>query len=82
MEPAMTLPSSRLPWRYCPRQGHEPAHAAETAWGVSLYKALSGEGNLSFGTILKVMHALGLKLAAPGHGLEPENAVAPACTAF
>ena len=28
----------------------------------SLYKALSGEGNPSFGTILKVMHALGLKL--------------------
>ncbi|MFT4247647.1 MAG: putative addiction module antidote protein [Pseudomonas sp.] len=27
-----------------------------------LYKALSGEGNPSFGTILKVMHALGLKL--------------------
>ena len=30
----------------------------------SLYKALSGEGNPSFGTILKVMHALGLKLQA------------------
>ncbi|MCK9512419.1 MAG: putative addiction module antidote protein [Pigmentiphaga sp.] len=28
----------------------------------SLYKALSGEGNPSFGTILKVMHALGIKL--------------------
>jgi len=26
----------------------------------SLYKALSGEGNPSFGTILKVMHALGM----------------------
>ena len=30
----------------------------------SLYKALSGEGNPSLGTILKVMHALGLKLQA------------------
>ncbi|AGX88136.1 addiction module antidote protein [Candidatus Symbiobacter mobilis] len=28
----------------------------------SLYTALSGEGNPSFATILKVMHALGLKL--------------------
>ena len=27
----------------------------------SLYKALSGEGNPSFATILKVTHALGLK---------------------
>jgi probable addiction module antidote protein len=26
-----------------------------------LYKALSGEGNPSFATILKVTHALGLK---------------------
>lgn len=32
----------------------------------SLYKALSGEGNLSFATILKVVHALGVRLhAAP-----------------
>ena len=30
----------------------------------SLYKALSGEGNPSFATILKVMHALGVKLHA------------------
>ena len=28
----------------------------------SLYKALSGEGNPSFGTILKVVKALGLRL--------------------
>lgn len=28
-----------------------------------LYKALSGEGNPSFATVLKVAHALGLKLA-------------------
>jgi probable addiction module antidote protein len=27
-----------------------------------LYKALSGEGNPSFATVLKVAHALGLKL--------------------
>ncbi|MDR3390935.1 MAG: putative addiction module antidote protein [Sulfuriferula sp.] len=30
----------------------------------SLYKALSGEGNPSFSTILKVMTALGIKLHA------------------
>jgi probable addiction module antidote protein len=30
----------------------------------SLYKALSGEGNPSFATILKVIKALGLKLGA------------------
>ncbi len=37
--------------------------AKETGLGrESLYKALSGEGNPSFGTILKVIHALGLKL--------------------
>lgn len=29
---------------------------------ASLYEALSGEGNPSFATILKVIHALGLKL--------------------
>jgi probable addiction module antidote protein len=28
----------------------------------SLYKALSGDGNPSFATILKFIHALGLKL--------------------
>ena len=37
--------------------------AKDTGLGrESLYKALSGEGNPSFGTILKVMHALGLRL--------------------
>jgi len=30
----------------------------------SLYKALLGEGNLSFATILKVTNALGIKLHA------------------
>jgi probable addiction module antidote protein len=30
----------------------------------SLYKALSGEGNPSFATILKVTHALGIELHA------------------
>ncbi len=44
--------------------------AKETGLGrESLYKALSGEGNPSFGTILKVMSALGLKL-------QPEAATA------
>ena len=43
--------------------------ARDTGLGrESLYKALSGEGNPSFATILKVMHALGLKLhAAPAN---------------
>jgi probable addiction module antidote protein len=37
--------------------------ANETGLGrESLYKALSGEGNPSFATILKVMTALGIKL--------------------
>jgi probable addiction module antidote protein len=37
--------------------------AKDTGLGrESLYKALSGEGNPSFSTILKVMHALGIKL--------------------
>lgn len=37
--------------------------AEETGLGrESLYKALSGEGNPSFATVLKVLHALGLRL--------------------
>ncbi|TCP19348.1 addiction module antidote protein [Simplicispira metamorpha] len=43
--------------------------ARDTGLGrESLYKALSGEGNPSFGTILKVIHALGLKLTATPAG--------------
>nr|WP_178372370.1 addiction module antidote protein [Pollutimonas bauzanensis] len=43
--------------------------AKETGLGrESLYKALSGEGNPSFGTILKVMRALGIKL-------QPQSAI-------
>jgi probable addiction module antidote protein len=39
--------------------------AKETGLGrESLYKALSGEGNPSFATILKVTNALGIKLHA------------------
>lgn len=39
--------------------------ARDTGLGrESLYKALSGEGNPSFDTILKVMSALGIKLHA------------------
>jgi probable addiction module antidote protein len=38
--------------------------ARDTGLGrESLYKALSGEGNPSFSTILKVLSALGLKLS-------------------
>src|SRR4030066_1444896 len=41
--------------------------ANETGLGrESLYKALSGEGNPSFATILKVMTALGIKLHVQG----------------
>jgi len=46
--------------------------AKDTGLGrESLYKALSGEGNPSFGTILKVMHALGMTL---GVKLQPQFA--------
>jgi len=39
--------------------------ARDTGLGrESLYKALSGEGNPSFATILKVINALGVKLHA------------------
>ncbi|MBK4735180.1 addiction module antidote protein [Noviherbaspirillum pedocola] len=39
--------------------------ARDTGLGrESLYKALSGEGNPSFATIFKVLHALGLRLHA------------------
>lgn len=39
--------------------------AKDTGLGrESLYKALSGEGNPSFATILKVVNALGLRLDA------------------
>lgn len=39
--------------------------AKDTGLGrESLYKALSGEGNPSFDTILKVTHALGLQFRA------------------
>ena len=41
--------------------------AKETGLGrESLYKALSGEGNPSFATILKVTNALGIRLHARG----------------
>ena len=41
--------------------------AKDTGLGrESLYKALSGEGNPSFATILKVTHALGFKLHVQG----------------
>lgn len=44
--------------------------ANDTGMGrESLYKALSGEGNPSFATILKVTRALGIELhAQPVHG--------------
>lgn len=35
----------------------------------SLYKSLSGEGNPSFATVLKVIHALGLKLGVKPLGV-------------
>ena len=48
--------------------------AAEAGLGrESLYKALSPNGNPEFATVLKVMHALGLRLhasAVPGAGAE------------
>ena len=44
----------------------------------SLYRALSGEGNPEFGTILKVMRSLGQKLVAQPVGGGPAAGV-PAC---
>ncbi|HET9048396.1 MAG TPA: addiction module antidote protein [Chiayiivirga sp.] len=39
--------------------------ARDTGMGrESLYKALSGEGNPSFATVLRVSHALGVRLTA------------------
>lgn len=39
--------------------------AQDTGMGrESLYKALSGEGNPSFATVLKVLRALGIRLSA------------------
>lgn len=39
--------------------------ARDTGMGrESLYKALSGEGNPSFATVLRVTHALGVRLTA------------------
>ena len=42
----------------------------------SLYRALSGEGNPEFGTILKVMRSLGLKLVAQPVRSGPEAGLA------
>jgi probable addiction module antidote protein len=39
----------------------------------SLYRALSGESNPEFGTILKVMRALGLKLVTQPARTDPED---------
>jgi probable addiction module antidote protein len=41
----------------------------------SLYRALSGEGNPEFATILKVIKALGLKLSA--HAATPQSVETP-----
>ncbi len=49
--------------------------ARDTGLGrESLYKALSGEGNPSFATILKVTQALGLKLRADSVGGQSAHA--------
>lgn len=47
--------------------------AADTGLGrESLYKALSGDGNPSFATILKVVHALGMQFHVKAAG-QPET---------
>jgi transcriptional regulator with XRE-family HTH domain len=55
------------------------ALARETGLGRdTLYKALSGEANPSFGTILKVTRALGLNLTvehANAHGCLPSSGI-------
>ena len=51
-------------------RAHNVAQVAREA-GISregLYKALSGDGNPSFATILKVAHALGLRLRIEAAG--------------
>ena len=46
--------------------------AKDTGLGrESLYKALSGEGNPSFATVLKVTHALGLELRVERKAVVP-----------
>ncbi len=46
--------------------------AKDTGLGrESLYKALSGDGNPSFDTVLKVMHGLGIKLRATTRHSQP-----------
>ena len=48
------------------------AVAAKTGLGrESLYKALSGDGNPGFATVVGVMNALGLRLRPLGAGREP-----------
>ncbi|MFP4432681.1 MAG: addiction module antidote protein, partial [Spirochaetaceae bacterium] len=51
-----------------PGDGGRSSIAKRTGLGrESLYKALSPEGNPEFATVLKVVHALGLRLrAVPG----------------
>lgn len=49
--------------------------AQETGLGrESLYKSLSADGNPEFGTVLKVMHALGLQLQASATTRTPTGA--------
>ena len=49
--------------------------AQETGLGrESLYKSLSAEGNPEFGTVLKVVHALGLQLQASATTRTPTGA--------
>jgi hypothetical protein len=50
-----------------------------------LYKALSKDGNPGLGTVLKVMHALGLKFTATAARVRTNSAVdqiSPAVTTF
>ena len=49
--------------------------AQETGLGrESLYKSLSADGNPEFGTVLKVVHALGLQLQASATTRTPTGA--------
>lgn len=49
--------------------------AQETGLGrESLYKSLSADGNPEFGTVLKVVHALGLQLQASATTRTPTDA--------
>ena len=67
-------PSCPTPGGSC-RPGAVPDELSATGLArEGLYKGLFGEGNPSFATILKVTHALGMRLHADVSQKTPSNA--------